>query len=292
MANTRITGITDKIKILDSTPAEYVPGFIVGGSYELNNASEPKGGVGEGVNRSFHIDGVASGKGKIKIECPDLKTLQLIGTYSAGWTVVNATTLPEYTVQMDTYTGKYISFTGCKFSLESLELTKGGLLTMTFGFVAKDYTYETGSISQTMETDTPLSYLSCKLKVAGSYVGSISRLNIGIDRGLHAERGIENASVASIRKPTDVLEKKTNISFSADIEITDDTAWTQVIGGTSIQDSRSDVAIIFETTSTGGSLTLTGARVEGGSFDKPYDEGEIRVGAISGTALSWSVAGS
>jgi len=105
---------------------------------------------------------------------------------------------------------------------------------------------------------------------------------------LEAVRGIENVSDGDKRKPSEIIEKLKNITFDMTIEITDNTAWTQVMGGSTIQDSRSDVTIVIETAN--GDITITGCRVNDLDSDKGAD-GEIRTAKISGNALGMSVSG-
>lgn len=284
---TRTTGISDKVKILDSGSSEVSFGFIQSASHRIDNRMETRAGVGGGTSYQYHFDRVVEISGSIDTFPTSLEILKIFGSYSSG-SVTFTDTLPEHTIQMNTDGSNYIEITGAKFGSFTLEITKGEEVKLSVDFMGKSAEVKSGTISYSMPSVDPLNFLDAKVKIGGSYVGSLETTTIKYNRDLEAVRGIENVSDGDKRKPSEIIEKLKNITFDMTIEITDNTAWTQVMGGSTIQDSRSDVTIVIETAN--GDITITGCRVNDLDSDKGAD-GEIRTAKISGNALGMSVSG-
>ena len=282
----RQTGISDQVKVLDSTPAEVSFGWIQGASHRIDNRMETRGAIGGGADFQYHLDKVVETTGTIETFPTSLEILKVFGSYSQG-SITFTDTLPEHTIQMNTDSGNYIEISNAKFGRFSLEITKGEEVRLSVDFMGKSAETKSGSISYTLPTSSPLNFLDAKVKIDGSYVGSVESVSVEYNRDLEAVRGIENISSGDLRKPSEIIEKMKAISFNITIEITNGTAWNQVMGGSTIQDSRSDITIVIETGN--GDITLTGSRVNDLDADKGAD-GEIRTVKISGNALDISVS--
>jgi hypothetical protein len=278
---TRITGIVDQVKLTNSVPAEVSMDHIISCSCSIDNQSKPAGCIGQGSAYQYHQDGMVLVSGSIETEIVSLKILQLMGTYSAGWSVTLDDTLPAFTLAMNETATELLTLTGVKFGKVSLDFKEGEAIKATFDYQALTHASTTATVTYTKPSSAALMWTSAKAKFGSTYVGAVSSGNITYDRSIESKRGIENQSD---RNPSQIVEKMKNFTFNLTIDITDDVAWDLV-------DTRTATTLTLELPSTGGSMVLSGVLVKDIKFDKKND-GEVRTVIVNGTALSAAITGS
>lgn len=277
---TRETGKSDQFKVQNATPAEVSVGWAQKVSWKIDYKTEAGGGVGQGATLQYHDDGVTERTLSLDTKAVDFKSLQLMGAYSAGWTIAFGNTLPVHSVIANTSAGKIITFTGVKWDHANIQIVENQPLKITYDGKALSHTFAAGSTSYTKPSTEPIPYTSLKCKWDGDYIGAVRSGSIDYDREATFERGAENQSDTN---PSEICEGMHLVTFDLTIDVTD--TFMEKI------DTREDKTLILETTTTGGTLTVTGCRIYTEDADKDAD-GKPRSIKITGQGFTPSVAGS
>ena len=287
---TRLTGVSDQIVFLDSGSSEVSLGWIESGDYKIDNATESKAGIGGGADYQYNLDGIAEVSGGFECNPLTLDILSLMGT-KTGTTITFGDTLPSAgTFQLNAEASKYVELSDFKFTSVSIDFATGEPLKLSFTGFGLDYDKKSGTLNYTKPSGEPVDFPNMKVKIGGTYVGSVQTGNFKLDYQGKPTRGIENTSAGNIRKNTEILTGLKKLDLALTIEITDGVAWTQAVGGDAIPDSRSDTTVTIETgVSNAGTINITGVRWKDIAVDKNND-GEVRTAVITGNPLGVSIS--
>lgn len=293
----RYSGILDKVQVLDSSENEITTaiGHIVGCGFGVDNKTEVKGSINAGADFVEHIDKVVDITAELTLNPINMKFLQLIGTITgtSPWTWEWDDTLPEYKIKGNIVgSTMYATISNIKFGEVSIRFAEDNPLEVTLRGYAKNLMKATGSLTASTPTTARINFLDGYLDDgAGNEFAKIKTFTLDLRRDLEPRGGIEKRVSDAKRLPSDIIEKMKTITFSGTAEITDDSIFDKVMGGNTIADSRSDITLKLNFSSSQGYITLTGARINKFNHTKSAD-GEIRTVDFDGSALGITAGGS
>jgi len=294
---TRISGISDEINVLDSTDTDITAdlGHIMGFSYGIDEQAKPYPSMGAGASYQEIIDDFAIVSCGLVINPLTFKALKLIGTVTGTttWTFTLDDVLPEFDIKANIDGSYHAHVVDAKFGTCSIRVNKGNPVELVFDGLAKELKTVSGAITNTPPATARMFYLDGYLKIDSDVIGSVDNITIDINRGLEATRGVEQTTAGNKRKPSELIEKMKDITFSMTVEITDTKAYEKHFGTATypltIQDSRSSLSLYLVFEGEQGTITLTGAKTQTLNHDRNAD-GEIRTVELKGLALGMSAA--
>jgi hypothetical protein len=287
----RMTNVSAKAQILSGvTDITDDLGYIESAGYDIRNNHEDYPSINGGTKYQYTLDGVCEIDGTLSVSILDFKALKLMGTLDGSWEVTLDDTLPSFTFKTVNEVGKLMNLNDFKFGRVTVRFNKTEKR-ITADFEGKGLSYEitTGAISPSVPSTIPLQSLDLSVKLGDTAVGSVASGTITYDRELEAVRGIESTSAGDKRKATALIEKLKNFEFDLEIEVTDSTPWTKALGGTVIQDTRTDTTLDLIGSDTQGTIALTGVRAD---VSQELTAGaEIVTVRLTGTAKDATITG-
>jgi len=307
----RKTGLADAVQVDDGDGDVFadIDVNIASASHEVEIPSNLLSSIGEGAGFVARDDGQMSVTADISIRAITLEVLQLLGSYSddgTNWTIESQDILPEYEFKQQVSDDGVLVLSGYddsgtepapapgfKFDSATFTVDTDGVVEIDFSGIGLYAEVQSGSISTNNSTLNPENYLDAHVEIDGTKVGSLDSVEFSIERNASAVRGIEQREANYRLLPTEVIEGMRDVSFSMTVEITDETAWEEVMddGSKPLRPSdnrgESSVKVVV---SDGEEIEVTGAVFETESAELA-DDAEVRTVDIDGNARDWVARG-
>ncbi len=294
------TGMADEVKIIDagdsSDYTQYL-GRITAASHTVSPDVAQGYTIGDWKPKE-NIDGMTTIEGSVTCNPPNLKLLQLVGTYSEG--------SGTYSISLDKILGKntfkqqkigdggVATLSGFKFGSYTLRVGEDQDLEVELSGQGDDFDLDTSAtITTPSSTYDTKKYYDVTVSIGGDTIGSAASVTADYNRDLEAVKGMEDNSN---RTPSEIIEKNFDHSFDMDINITDADAYNKALDSSSspytIQDERSDQDIVITISTSAGSDTYTmkNCRMEEISSDMD-DSKDKRIATIRGVCRDVEISG-
>lgn len=311
----RKTGLSDNVEIRDDTGTDVfsnVEANISSASHDFEIPSNLLSSIGEGAGYVARQDGVVSVSGDISIRAIDLSVLRLMGDHTedtdAGtWQVTSTDTLPEWEFHQQVTGGDNIVLSGFddsgeepakapgfKFDSATISISKDETVTVDLSGIGLYAQVESSSITTNNSTLDPENWLDAHVEIDGTQVGTLDSAEIDIDRGASAVRGIEQRDENYRLLPSEIIESMRDVSVSMTIEITDYTAWEEVMdddSGTPVRprDTRTEKEVALVTDGA-GTFYVENVVFETVSAELE-DDAEVRTADLDGNGRDWRAEG-
>ena len=297
------TGMADEVKIEDagdsSDYTQYL-GRITAASHTVSPDVTQGYTIGDWKPKE-NIDGLTTIEGSVTCSPPNLKLLQLVGTYSED------TDEGIYSISLDKILGKttfkqqkigdggVATLSGFKFGSYTMRVGEDQDLEIELSGQGDDFDLDTSTTITTPSANSydTKKYYDVKVSIDGDTVGSAASVTADYNRDLEAIKGMEDNSS---RTPTEIIEKNFDHSFDIDINITNADAYSKMLDDASspytIQDERSDqdIVVTIDTSAGNDTYTMKNCRMEEISSDMD-DSKDKRIATIRGVCRDVEISG-
>lgn len=240
-------------------------GLIESFSYTEEENIEQIGAVGGGHTYQRNEPGIYNVSGTLKTKITKTSLPEVLEAFFGSRTdttvysiVPNPNTIISYTVEADFDGTNKAQITGLVFTTCEIDASKDGFLTLSCDYVAQLVTISAGTITQTVTTEAPLSWLD----VSGTYNGLNLKGNsftISYDWNIDANdgRGLETVTTGQRRLIQRVV--KNNLTVSGNLDVLVEAGVTNTLMG--YADELTEASLVL--TASRGTLnshtfTLTG----------------------------------
>lgn len=295
-------GISDKIQVLEETAygdggaaGEVVFGVTKTFSWQMETSTNQSYGLEtSGPSATVNVDGVLQVTGTHEWEFTDGRELKAIlgslPTNSGGnYTLDVADALPSYSVKA-VDGDNFIIIKGLKYTKVSMTLTRDETVTLTADWLAKTVEDES-TFTPTASSIEPLTYLDGCFSIAGTELAEVEAITLDIDRQCVARRFIECPAANERRLINAIIDGPLALTFNGEVGA-QRAVLEEIFGSTTLQDTRSDVSLLFRLArgSVALDLTVTGGRFTsaGRTIDK---SAEVAIQDFAGVGLDISGSG-
>lgn len=298
------TGIIEELSIKDSGSTERADllGIVSNATHDPQFPVTQMPSIGQGAKYQQNIDQVGEYTGSVTCMPHTLKALRFFGSYTDNgdgtYTIDPSEALDEYTMKQQKVDGGGVAtldkFKFGSFSLSAAETSDAMELSMDG--MARDFKFDTTETINTPDVGgTARIPQETKVKMGGVVVGSVDTWTFDHNRNLEAFKGIEDFDTTDKLKPSQILEKMFDNSYTIIINIEDGRAYSEAMDQTGDvyeigSRTNTDIDIVVDTAAGTDTLTLSGSRAQEITAEMANDA-EKRTATVAGVALDWQVNG-
>ena len=278
----RMSGWTDKVRILDSTDADITSelGVVRGANHDINRGGvESRSAVNYEGKPAYANTGLSEHNAELVLHVDSLRAFGLIGETS-GTSLVHSPGLPSFEFRQQITTTEYLSISGFKFGSLSVEISAPDeFFEISLSGQGLSSSKVTGVLEALSYSGSPLKWTNVPVKLNNTLIGGLQSATFNFERSLEPRGDVGVVS----DDPQYIGEGPLVININdLTVDVVDSSAWDDVLN--KVDDDELKVEL-----PNGEVLVLKSITWDSADPDERTGEESIGTVSRSGVALDWEI---